>query len=215
MTDYKKLRETFNELLRNNITRDPEAVEDFIAFLDSNDFFTAPASTKYHGSYCGGLVQHSLDVYYSLLDELTFLYGKNWTQRYSLETVTLVSLLHDLCKINKYVLGTRNVKDPTTGKWNEVSVYNYNKDCFKLGHASYSILLISKYFILSDEEAQAIYWHMGAYDLGNYNTVGDCSEAFASNTLAFALHRADMVATYIVDNEKFEPIPVTNEQEQK
>ena len=215
MKDYKKLREEFIEILRTNVNRDPDAVEDLINYLDNREFFTSPASTKYHGSYCGGLVQHSLDVYYSLIDELEFIYGKNWERRYSLESVTIVALLHDLCKIGRYVLGTRNVKDPETGKWNEVSVYNYNNDSFKMGHGSQSLYIVTKYFVLDDFEAQAIYWHMGAYDLGNYNTVSDLSVAYERNMLAFALHRADMIATYVVDNKYFEPIPLKEKTSEK
>ena len=84
-----------------------------------------------------------------------------------------------------------------------------------MGHGSQSLYIVTKYFVLDDFEAQAIYWHMGAYDLGNYNTVSDLSVAYERNMLAFALHRADMIATYVVDNKYFEPIPLKEKTSEK
>ena len=84
-------KKEFIELLEKYVKRD--GIENLITYLDEqSDFFTSPASTKYHGSYEGGLVEHSLNVYYSLLDEMKFIYGNNWTTVWSLESVAIVGL---------------------------------------------------------------------------------------------------------------------------
>ena len=89
-------KEEFIKLLRENVKRD--GLEDLINYLENDSsFFVEPASTQYHGSYDGGLVDHSINVYYCILDELKFIYGKDWQKKYSLESATIVSLLHDIC----------------------------------------------------------------------------------------------------------------------
>lgn len=204
MKNVEQLRKEFETLVHDNITR--EGVDNLLNYLNTSDFYRSPASTKYHGSYAGGLVEHSINVYYSLIDELTFILGKEWEKRYSKETVAIVSLFHDICKIGRYKPGKRNVKDPVTGQWHEEPTYFYNEDHVTMGHGSLSVYRIMQFMQLTEVEAGAIYWHMGAYDIGNYNTIGDLSNHYTNNILAFALHRADMMATYVVENEKFEPI---------
>lgn len=204
MKNVEQLRKEFETLVHDNITR--EGVDNLLNYLNTSDFYRSPASTKYHGSYAGGLVEHSINVYYSLIDELTFILGKEWEKRYSKETVAIVSLFHDICKIGRYKPGKRNVKDPVTGQWHEEPTYFYNEDYVTMGHGSLSVCRIMQFMQLTEVEAGAIYWHMGAYDIGNYNTIGDLSNHYTNNILAFALHRADMMATYVVENEKFEPI---------
>ena len=199
-------KKEFIELLEKYVKRD--GIENLITYLDEqSDFFTSPASTKYHGSYEGGLVEHSLNVYYSLLDEMKFIYGNNWTTVWSLESVAIVGLLHDLCKAGRYKKGFRNVKNEN-GTWETKEVYEYRQDSFRMGHAALSLNIIQKFIILTDEEAQAIYWHMGAFDTSQYSSPADLSAAFSSNTLAFALHQADMIATHIVENENFKPVQI-------
>lgn len=202
--NQNKLKVEFAKLCVDNIKRD--GIQDLLMYLDTTDFFVSPASTKYHGSYAGGLVQHSLDVYYSLIDELKFIYGEQWQKRYSLETVTIVALFHDLCKINNYIPSVKNVKNLETGRWETQPYYMYNTDKLRLGHGSGSIYEITKYMKLTEEEQLAIYWHMGAYDISPYSTQQDMHNVYAKSVLAFALNRADMFATYIVDNQDFTPI---------
>lgn len=197
-------KEDFFDIAKANIHR--EGIDKLLNFLDENGYFEAPASTRYHGSYKGGLFHHSLNVYYNLKDELQLIFGENWSDRYSLETVTLVSLFHDVCKYDKYIQGVRNVKNKNTGAWEQVSCFEYNQEGLQMGHAALSLHIIEKFVHLDDVEAQAIYWHMGAYDLSQYSTVGNLSESFKRNILAFALHMADMTATYIDENELFRPI---------
>lgn len=206
MADIAKLQEEFETLVCNNIKR--EGIDDLLEYLRTSDFFVSPASTKYHGSYAGGLVEHSLNVYYCLTNYLQYLYGPQWQQAYSLETATIVSLFHDMCKIGRYKPGTRNVKDPITGQWNSVPTYLYNEDSLSLGHGAASVFKIQHFIKLTDDEIGAIYWHMGAYDLGTYNTVGDLGNSMSKNILIWALQSADMEATYIVENPNFKPIPI-------
>ena len=198
----KTNKEDFIHIARENITRC--GIEDLLVYLESTDFFDAPASTKYHGSYAGGLVDHSINVFYCLLDELKFIYmGDSWKKVYTPESAAIVSLFHDLCKINRYKKIVRNVKNEF-GVWEQVPGFAYNDESYLcMGHATSSLHTLTKFIQLTDEEAQAIYWHMGAFDISQYSTIGQCSEAFSGNTLAFALHRADMMATHIVENEKF------------
>ena len=207
MASVEQLKQNFIDLLKANVKRD--GINYLIEYLENNGFFEAPASTKYHGNYKGGLCHHSLNVYYDLIDELNLLYGEKWDMRYSVESVTIVSLLHDLCKIDKYIESTKNVKNQETGVWEQVNCFDYNKEQPRLGHASSSVYIIMDFIKLTQEEKQAIHWHMGAFDISPYNSTYDMGDAFSKNTLAFALHIADMTATYIDENEHFKPIEDT------
>lgn len=173
-------------------------IDSLINYLQKDsDFFTAPASTRYHGSYKGGLAVHSLNVYYEL---------KYLAEYYQIEipedTIIIVGLLHDLCKVNTYEQKLVNVPPDKsgTGKWEKMPKYVKNEKC-RMGHGSKSVALIQQHIKLTEQEMQAIYWHMGAFDLGNYNTVSNLSEVYHENILAFLLHIADMATTYITENE--------------
>lgn len=206
MRTVENLKSEFKKIVTEHIHR--EGVENLLDFLETTDFYRAPASTKYHGSYPGGLVDHSINVYYSLLDYMAFIYGPNWEQKYSHESIAIVSLFHDLCKIGRYKSGYRNVKDKETGQWVEKQIFEYNPDYVTMGHGSKSVYIVMQYMQLLQDEASAIYWHMGPYDQGNYNSVGDLGNSWNRNTLGYALFSADMYSTYIVENEFFEPIPL-------
>lgn len=176
--------------------------------LHKSDFFYAPASTKYHLAHEGGLVEHSLNVYnnlFKLNDTLSV--GAN----YSKETLAIVSLLHDVCKINMYKPSFRNaksydkndvesspaylVKSDSNGQYVWVTIPSYDIDeQFVYGHGDKSVYLITKYMELTDEEAQAIRFHMGAWVESDQKMV---SKVYESNPLAWMLHVADEMATYI------------------
>ena len=209
----QNLKEQFLAIVRNDIRRG--GIDKLVKHLEESDFFEAPASTKYHGCYQGGLVQHCIDVYNALHDELAFIYGDNYLAVYSEESIAIVSLFHDLCKIGKYVVGTRNVKDPVTKQRHEEPTYFYNKEAFEMGHGPSSVFAVQKFIHLEDFEAQAILWHMGAYDLSNYMNLDGLGSAYEKNTLAFALHRADMMATYVVDNPNFKEAPQAPEADER
>ncbi|WP_041139116.1 HD domain-containing protein [Beduini massiliensis] len=162
------------------------------------DFFEAPASTRFHGAYPGGLVEHSLNVYDCLAD---YLQRPRVKETYGLqcseETMAIVALLHDLCKINCYKKGFRNVKD-ANGKWQQVPSYDY-EDTIPYGHGEKSVYIITGYMRLTREEAFAIRYHMGFAGNEEPRNVGASFEMFP---LSFALSTADMEATYFLEGKK-------------
>lgn len=191
-------RERFIEIFRKNITR--EGADALLSFLcsDACDFFTAPASTRYHGAYEGGLCEHSLNVYDCLVDQLSRprmkeKYGIN----YSDESIAIAALLHDLCKINFYRTSFRNVKDET-GRWQSVPYYTI-EDTLPYGHGEKSVYIVSGYMRLTRDEAFAIRYHMGFSGPEDNGTVGQALEMFP---LAFALSVADMEAAYFLEGKK-------------
>lgn len=169
-------------------------IDDLTAWLSGSDFYTAPASTKYHGAEPGGLLAHSLNVY----DELKRLLAAYPEIKASEETVAIVSLFHDLCKVNFYGTEKRNRKNEETGKWEPYDSYIIReKFCFG-GHGSKSVFLLQNFIKLTPEEAVAINCHMGAYDDPNNKYVSKSYEQFP---LAWLLHVADEAAAFIIEKE--------------
>lgn len=191
-------KERFLEIYQTNIQRD--GADRLLSFLLSNhsDFFSAPASARYHGAYAGGLVEHSLNVYDCLKDYLSRPRVKEIYQleNYSEETIAIVALLHDLCKVNCYHPGFRNVKNEA-GVWEKVPTFEF-KDDIPYGHGEKSVYIISGYMRLSREEAFAIRYHMGFSGTEDARNVGAAFEKFP---LAFALSTADMEATYFLESQ--------------
>ena len=186
------LKEMFITLCRDNIKRD--GLNSLLDWMErESDFYEAPASTRFHGNYQYGLVEHSLNVYNALL-ELT----KQFQLNVSIETLTIASLFHDLCKANYYVLGTRNVKDEETGVWRKEPFYK-SEDQYPIGHGEKSVILLMKHMRLTDDEIYAIRWHMGGFD--NAVKGGDYAsgKAYEICPLAVLLHVADMVASYLME----------------
>lgn len=190
-------RKRFEEIYHANIKR--EGADKLWEYLTSpsSDFFAAPASARFHGSYEGGLLEHSLNVYDCLVDYLSRERAKNlYNMDYTPETVAIVALLHDLCKINCYKRGTRNVKDET-GKWQSVPTFEFD-DKMPYGHGEKSVYIINGYMRLSREEAFAVRYHMGFSGTEDARSVGT---AFEMYPLAFALSVADMEATYYIEGK--------------
>ncbi|MBQ8588667.1 MAG: hydrolase [Clostridia bacterium] len=190
-------KQEFIKIYSENIKR--EGADKLLNYLtsDSCDFFTAPASTRFHSAYRGGLLDHSLNVYHCLKDYLSRprvkeIYGLDISE----ETVAIVSLLHDLCKINCYKPSTRNVKD-SSGVWHTVPTYSF-EDELPYGHGEKSVYIISGYMRLTREEAFAIRYHMGFSGNEDKLSVGNAFDKFP---LAFALSTADMEATYFMEEE--------------
>lgn len=178
-------------------------VDALIDYLEKSDFFEAPASTIYHGSYAGGLVEHSLNVYTMLQWYVANLQDSDFElPKISEESIIVVALLHDLCKVNCYHKSTRNVKNEQTGKWEKVPCYK-REPLLPMGHGGKSVFIIQQFIKLTPEEAQAIYWHMGAYDTSPYNTLNELGKSYEMNLLAFLLSQADMMATYIAENPNY------------
>ncbi len=163
----------------------------------SSDFFTAPASTRFHGAYEGGLAEHSINVFDCLKDYLSRERVRGvYKLEYDQESIAIVALLHDLCKINCYKAGSRNVKDEN-GVWHSVPTFEYD-DRLPYGHGEKSVYIITGFMKLTREEAFAIRYHMGFSGVEDKRNVGD---AFQQFPLAFALNMADMEATYFLEGK--------------
>lgn len=197
-TDVKANQQRFTEIFKENITR--PGSERLLEWLnsDGSDFFTAPASTKYHGAYEGGLCEHSINVYECLREYLARERVKNeYGLDYSDEAVAIVALLHDLCKVNLYRTGYRNAKNEQ-GVWEKVPYYEFH-ETLPYGHGEKSVYIISGFMRLTRDEAMAIRWHMGFSGEENINTIGKALELFP---LALAAHIADMEATFYVEGKQ-------------
>lgn len=197
-------KEEFLRIYNQNLSGRAGA-SDFLTWLSDTDFFTAPASSKYHLARPGGLVEHSVNVYLWLKQLM-----KNMETDWNIESITISGLLHDVCKANYYEQGWRNQKTYDEGAvaavprsmvkhdqggdyiWEAVPSYSINEQ-FTYGHGEKSVYLIQKHMELTDEEAQAIRFHMGSWQDGEK---ANASAAFKTNPLAFWLHVADEAATF-------------------
>lgn len=200
------MEEYFTQLYKENIQR--EGSEKLLTWLKATDFFTAPASTKYHLSCAGGLCKHSINVYERLLS----LYIQEIAKKENInaeevglhltsaqkETIAICSLLHDLCKVNFYETEYRNKKNEETGAWEKVPTYVVH-DQLPYGHGEKSVYIISAFMKLTREEAMAIRFHMGLAQEGDLRS---CGAAFEMYPLAVLTHMADMQATYLDEVEE-------------
>lgn len=185
------MRDEFIDLYTKYIKR--PGADQLLAWLEETDFFTAPASTRFHGNYEGGLCEHSVNVW----EELVRLLKAYPEVKVSAETAAIVALLHDLCKIGCYKHELRNTK--VNGTWVQRPFFVFQEDFCYGGHGSKSVYLIQKYMNLTEQEAVSINCHMGPWD----RNPGDYSlgPAFEQYPLAMLLHMADMSATYLKESK--------------
>lgn len=188
------MKDKFIKAYTENITR--PGADKLLAWIESSDFFAAPASTRFHLSSPGGLLEHSLHVFERMkaicTNEATITPGFNEP---SMETIAVCGLLHDICKANFYAVEMRNRKNDQ-GRWEQYPFYVVD-DKLPYGHGEKSVYIISGFMRLSREEAMAIRWHMGFADndfRGGGYSVGNAFEKFP---LAVLLHIADLQATYL------------------
>ena len=175
------MKEEFIKLLRET---GREGIEDLIGFLNRSDFFEAPASTRFHGCYKGGLLEQSMKVYEILK-----------TKTEDSPSVRIIALLHDVCKANFYKVDYRNAKNEQ-GVWERVPYYTID-DTIPYGHGEKSVMMISEYIKLTPEERYAIRWHMGFTEPKElYSTIG---AAYKKYPIALLMHEADLEATYFYD----------------
>ena len=187
--DYKT---EYIELFKKHIKR--EGADKLLDYLvNQSDFFTAPASGRRHCAFEGGLVKHSLNVYNRLLKNVIAEYGKNYDDIVSDESLAIMALLHDVCKINTYTTDYRNQK--IDGQWVQVPYFAYN-NTLPYGHGEKSVYIVSGFIRLTREEAMAINWHMGGFD-PRAQVGDDLSVAFSMFPLALRLHISDDQATYL------------------
>ncbi len=185
-------KEEFLSIFDGNIKR--EGALKLRQYLLSSNFFTSPASTRYHCAYEGGLCEHSVNVYKRLLANVKNNYGDNYEAVISNETIAIVSLLHDLCKIDFYKQDVRNVKE--NGVWVQKPYYVKDEQ-LPYGHGEKSVYIINGFIRLTREEALAINWHMGGFDARVKGGDGSISEAFSKYPLIVLLHVSDLEATYL------------------
>ena len=180
--DYKA---EFLELFNQHVSRPGK--DKLLDWLSKTDFFTTPASTKYHCACPQGLVMHSISVFNVMME-------KHYDEETdSIESFAITALLHDLCKANFYKISTRNVKNEETGKWEKVPFYTV-EDAFPYGHGEKSVFLIERFMRLKIDEAMAIRWHMGGFE----DTTGyTMSQAYEKYPLAVKLHLSDLESTYL------------------
>ena len=180
------MKEEFISLLRST---NREGIEEVIQFLEKSDFYKAPASTRFHGSFEGGLLEHSMKVYEILKHKVK---NSVLDLNVSDDTLIIIALLHDICKVNFYKVDYRNAKNER-GEWEKVPYYTVD-DTIPYGHGEKSVMMITEYMKLTVEEKYCIRWHMGFTEPKEvYNTLG---QAFKKFPLALILHEADLEATY-------------------
>ena len=181
-------KEEFIQIYKENIKREGSA--ELLEWLQKTDFFTAPASTKFHGACEQGLVMHSISVFKTLVE-------KHFDpETDNMESFAICALLHDLCKAEFYKVSTRNVKNDETGKWEKVPYYAV-EDKFPFGHGEKSVFLIERFVRLKPAEAVAIRWHMGGFDEAARGGSFAISVAYEKYPLAIKLHLADLESTYL------------------
>ena len=180
------MEEKIIELLKST---NREGIDKLITFLQKSDFFKAPASTRFHGSFEGGLAEHSMKVYEILKHKVQ---NSIMPLNISEESIILIALLHDICKVNFYKVDYRNAKN-ALGVWEKVPYYTVD-DTIPYGHGEKSVMMITEYIKLTSEEKYAIRWHMGYTEPKElYGTIG---EAYKKYPIALLMHEADLEATY-------------------
>ena len=192
MEEKMNAKDEFLEIYYDNIDRD--GADKFLEWLEKSDFFTCPASARRHNACEGGLCQHSVNVYKRFVKLLEMEYGDKWTQKVSPESVAIMGLLHDICKVNTYVVDTKNVK--VDGAWVQKPYYRV-EDELPYGHGEKSVYIISAFMKLTREEALAINWHMGEYDQRVQNGNYSIADVYYKYPICFLLHVADLTATYL------------------
>ncbi len=185
-------KEDFIAIYKQEIRR--EGGDALLEYLKKSDFFTAPASTRFHLAEEGGLCAHSLNVYYRL-KELVANEAKPWAENVSDETVAICGLLHDVCKTGTYKVDYKNQKQPD-GSWAQVPYYTI-EEVLPYGHGEKSVYIINGFMRLTREEAMAINWHMGGFDERNSKGGKVMAAAYEKFPLCVLVHAADLMASYL------------------
>lgn len=150
-----------------------------IGRLDKMNFFTAPASTRFHGNYEGGLFDHSFEVAKTLVG-LTKYNNLDWERK---ESPYIIGMFHDLCKTDYYV------SNGTGHTW------EHNDDCLLKGHGEKSVMLLSQFYTLTEEEIMCIRYHMGAFT--PKEEWSDYTRAVHAYPNVLWTHHADMIASHV------------------
>ncbi len=189
--EIESTKDKFIRVYNEAITR--AGSKELLAWItEKTDFFKAPASSRFHNAFEGGLAEHSLNVYTAMIEK----YNGGAHD----ESFAICALLHDLCKAEFYKVSQRNVKNEATGQWEKVNYYTI-EDKFPFGHGEKSVFLIERFMRLKVEEAIAIRWHMGGFDDAARGGSFAINGAFEKYPLAVKLHIADIEATYLMEND--------------
>ena len=193
--EQNEIEQNKNEFLKiahDFIKRD--GCDQLLGWLETTDFFTAPASSKFHLSETGGLCKHSLNVFYRLEKLMKAEFG----EKINMESIAIAALFHDICKTNYYKVELRNVKE--NGEWVQKPYFAVD-DQLPYGHGEKSVYIVNGFMRLTREEAIAINWHMGGFDLRVQGGSYDYSNAYNKFPLAIMLHLADMQATFLDESK--------------
>ena len=183
------MKEEFIKLLKQT---NREGIDKLLDFLEKSDFYIAPASTRFHGSKENGLLEHSMKVYEILKHKVENCVVQIETPQ---ESIAIIGLLHDICKTNFYKVDYRNAKN-SLGVWEKVPYYAV-EDTIPYGHGEKSVMMLTEYIKLTNEEKYAIRWHMGYTEPKElYTTIG---LAYKKYPIALLTHEADLEATYLFD----------------
>jgi hypothetical protein len=185
-------KEEFLQICKQNIKRD--GADKLISWLETTDFFTCPASTKFHSNVEGGLCLHSLNVYKRLKQLAKLQFGDNYQNVVSDESLAIMGLFHDLCKVNTYKVEYRNVK--VDGNWIQQPYFSVQDD-LPYGHGEKSVYMLSGFIKLTREEAVAINWHMSGFDVRVKGGSFSLSDAYYKYPVAVLLAMADMMSAYL------------------
>lgn len=173
-----------------------EGMEDMLGWMEAVGFLDAPASTRFHGSYPGGLADHSNTVYLRLLCLREML---SLSQKIRDDTLFVCGYLHDLCKLEFYQSAKKAMKNPDTGKWEDVEAFVINEQ-FPMGHGEKSAYIAAHFLTLAAQEALAIRWHMGGYRDGELRSLIEVWKKARdtwNEPLILMTHMADSIATYV------------------
>ena len=162
--------------------------EPLMNYLKTGGFFTAPASTKYHGVYPGGLYDHSKAVF-NRLQWMTTNLHLNWQRP---ESPFIIGFFHDLCKCDQYI----EVKPGLDFEYEDAPVYEYNQNTLLKGHGAKSVMILSQFMTLTEQEMLCIRYHMGAYEKDDWDGFDRAIKRYPNVLL---VHTADMFASKVDD----------------
>ena len=194
MENKEASKQRFIQLAKENIKR--EGIDKLLEYLQRTDFFDAPASAKFHSAYNGGLCDHSLNVYNRYIANLQNEYGKDWQNKISLESATIIALFHDICKVDYY---KQDVKEE--GVWVQKPYFKV-EDNLPYGHGEKSVYIVNGFLRLTREEAMAINWHMGGFDSRVRGGFYGLDQVFYTYPTALIFHLSDIQATYLDETQE-------------
>lgn len=213
MINVQENKEKFVALARKYVKRD--GLERLLAYLDKSDFYTAPASTKYHLCVDGGLCQHSLNVFERMVQLCTLYFKKEPSDEtvfngatidedgaFNMENIAIAALFHDICKAYCYKKDFKNVK--VDGKWEQQEYWKW-EEVFPYGHGTKSVFILQQFMRLTIDEALAIRFHMaGREDPLTDNVERQFAQVYEKNKFAYLLHAADDFAAWL---DEYDDLP--------